>query len=297
MGAANVSISKVLKTIYQGPADIAQYIYSDVVYGLANKSQNMKGDVTSVIARYAKTGGVSHTFNKAKANKSPSLKAKFQVTRSRLYGVWGVDGELIEAADGEGAVINAVKEEFDEAMNAFAYRLHMNIHGNRGGARGQISAGSTVSSTTITLLEPNDIVNFEVGTVLQTSTADGTSGTVKTGTVTVSAVNRTTGTITASAAWNAGIPTVAASDYLFVEGDWGQAFYGLGDINPITAPSPSESFWGQDRSIDVERLAGTRTTDSGLNLPEAVMKLVQPQVTGRADGGRVTAEVRRQLGA
>ena len=27
----------------------------------------------------------------------------------------------------------------------------------------------------------------------------------------------------------------------------------------------------------------------------AVMKLVQPQVTGRADGGRVAAEVRRQL--
>ena len=29
----------------------------------------------------------------------------------------------------------------------------------------------------------------------------------------------------------------------------------------------------------------------------AVMKIVQPQVTGRADGGRVAAEVRRQLGS
>ena len=28
----------------------------------------------------------------------------------------------------------------------------------------------------------------------------------------------------------------------------------------------------------------------------AVMKLVTPQVTGRAEGGRVAAEVRRQLG-
>jgi len=41
-------------------------------------------------------------------------------------------------------------------------------------------------------------------------------------------------------------------------------------------------------------------TAGGAEGPRAigsVMKLVQPQVTGRADGGRVAAEVRRQLGS
>ncbi|RKS80512.1 hypothetical protein CLV35_0948 [Motilibacter peucedani] len=35
----------------------------------------------------------------------------------------------------------------------------------------------------------------------------------------------------------------------------------------------------------------------GMKAMGAVMKLVTPQTTGRADGGRVSAEVRRQLGA
>lgn len=46
-------------------------------------------------------------------------------------------------------------------------------------------------------------------------------------------------------------------------------------------------------------LAVVEATTAGAEGPRAmgaVMKLVQPQVTGRADGGRVAAEVRRQLG-
>jgi uncharacterized protein YqeY len=46
-------------------------------------------------------------------------------------------------------------------------------------------------------------------------------------------------------------------------------------------------------------VAVAEATTSGAEGPRAmgaVMKLVQPQVTGRADGGRVAAEVRRQLG-
>jgi uncharacterized protein YqeY len=46
-------------------------------------------------------------------------------------------------------------------------------------------------------------------------------------------------------------------------------------------------------------LAVAEATTAGAEGPRAmgaVMKLVQPQVAGRADGGRVAAEVRRQLG-
>jgi uncharacterized protein YqeY len=50
---------------------------------------------------------------------------------------------------------------------------------------------------------------------------------------------------------------------------------------------------------EVAELVRAAVAASGASGPRAmgqVMKIVQPQVAGRADGGRVAAEVRRQLG-
>ena len=52
-----------------------------------------------------------------------------------------------------------------------------------------------------------------------------------------------------------------------------------------------------DELTDIVRAA---IAETGADNPKAmgqVMRVVQPQVTGRAEGGRVAAEVRRQLGA
>lgn len=49
---------------------------------------------------------------------------------------------------------------------------------------------------------------------------------------------------------------------------------------------------------EIAELVTAAIADSGASGPQAmgqVMKLVQPQVAGRAEGGRVAAEVRRQL--
>ena len=54
---------------------------------------------------------------------------------------------------------------------------------------------------------------------------------------------------------------------------------------------------GDDELAELVRAA---ITETGADNPKAmgqVMKVLQPQVTGRAEGGRVAAEVRRQLGA
>ena len=54
---------------------------------------------------------------------------------------------------------------------------------------------------------------------------------------------------------------------------------------------------GEDELAEIVRAA---IAETGADSPKAmgqVMKVVQPQVTGRAEGGRVAAEVRRQLGA
>jgi uncharacterized protein len=51
---------------------------------------------------------------------------------------------------------------------------------------------------------------------------------------------------------------------------------------------------------EIERIVRAAIEETGASDPQAmgqVMKVVQPQVAGRAEGGRVAAEVRRQLGS
>ena len=52
-----------------------------------------------------------------------------------------------------------------------------------------------------------------------------------------------------------------------------------------------------DELVELVRAAIAETGAEGPKAMGQVMKVVQPQVTGRAEGGRVAAEVRRQLGA
>jgi len=52
---------------------------------------------------------------------------------------------------------------------------------------------------------------------------------------------------------------------------------------------------GDDELADIVRAALAESGASGPQAMGQVMKVVQPQIAGRAEGGRVAAEVRRQL--
>jgi hypothetical protein len=54
---------------------------------------------------------------------------------------------------------------------------------------------------------------------------------------------------------------------------------------------------GDDELVALVRAAIEESGASGPQAMGQVMKVVQPKVAGRAEGGRVAAEVRRQLGA
>ena len=56
---------------------------------------------------------------------------------------------------------------------------------------------------------------------------------------------------------------------------------------------------GEDeiRDIVTAAIESTGSAGAGMKAMGAVMRVVQPQVKGRADGGAVAAEVKRQLGA
>lgn len=284
MTATTVNMSAILKQIYPSglPKDLT---YKDNPFlALVPKQTDFYGEYMKVPLKYAPNAGRSATFATAQSNSSYIKNAAFLLDRESDYAVAQLSNELILASkNNSGAFISALKQEIEGAQQNVSNSAALALYGSGSGVLGQISAGSNVGTATITLAEPADIVNFEVGMVLVTSTANG-GGAVKSGSVTITGLNRVTGTLTASGNWSAGIGTVAASDYIFAQGDYDAKIKGLGAWVPSTAPTSGDNFFGVDRSVDVTRLAGWRGDLSALPIEEA---LIQGGMNIGRDGGKV----------
>lgn len=276
----------IIKQIYPDPNEVVRLMYeNNVAFALITKAYDGVGKNWELPMRIAHTAGRSHSFPNAKANKAGSQVVGMQINVGRNYSLYSVDGLLQrQTMNNRGAFVDAFEFELEAAMDAMNRNVGYEVYGNGGGAIGQISAGSTVSSATITMLNINDIVKVEKGMILQTSTTDGLTGSVKTGSIQVLSVDRDLGTITATAAWNAGIATVAASDYIFPDGDFGLGVKGFDAWIPATAPTAGDSFFALDRSVDPTRLAGSRVTGTGMSPEEALQKSAQVSIR---NGGRV----------
>jgi hypothetical protein len=176
------------------------------------------------------------------------------------------------------AFLQAATVEIDGAINTLTRSLAIDLYRSGYGERGQIGS---ISTTTITLLQPEDVTNFEIGQELDVAAtltgavrAYGTSGNG----LIITAIDRGAGTLTFGSnvtdATN-GIPLAAANDYIFVRGDHESGsrtkLVGLEGWLPATAPSSGESFFQVDRSVDVTRLAGLRLNAEGAPIEEALI--------------------------
>lgn len=244
-------------------AMLKEYFTNDKVMNLCNKDQPLMawmprmtefyGDSLPIPIQYALGAGHSHTFTSAQANKNGGKYKSFALTRKKFYSLLSLDNETMMASESmKGAWAEARTREIETLFQGNAELSAKDLVTNFGGA---LARGASLASTTLTLTNPEDTVHFWEGQVLQSSTADGTSGSVKSGTATVSAVDRDAGTITASFG---GITSFAATDYIFLNGSFGQAMHGLESWLPWAAPTSGDSHFGVDRSVDPTRLSGIR---------------------------------------
>src|SRR5690606_15691019 len=129
--------------------------------------------------------------------------------------------------------------------------------------RARVHPTTAISTTALTLANPEDSFFFEVGMRICASADDGTTGSLKDSGdfITISAIDRDAGVLTGDGNWS-GISGITNDDYLFVQGDFGVAASGLGSWVPSSAPGVT-TFFGVDRSVDVERLGGIRYNGSG----------------------------------
>ncbi len=234
------------------------------------KNTKMGGSGTKEFIQYGNPQGVSGTIADAIANASTVLTKCWNLTSKKLYGVSVIDGLAIATSQTDAdAFLRALDAQVGGTLDSDGQRLAKFLYGNGGGALARAASGK--ATATITLTDKYDIVNFQADMKLEVSDTDGTSGSVRTGEVTVKSVDRKLGTITiidSETAWTTQIAQMADNDYIFADGDFGTAGFGLKSWLLDTAATAT-THAGVDRSSD-NRLYGQYYDGSGENPADAL---------------------------
>jgi len=258
---------------YYSNQKVENMTYKDYpFYAMVPKKKDFFGKNYPLPIQIGNPQGRSHTFAKAKANQTSSVYKDFTLTRVKDYSLATVDNEVAEASENDkGAFLKALTNEIDSAIRSSASSMGSMVYGDGSGCIGQISAGTNVATTTLTLAVADDIVNFEVGMTLVFAAARSSGSLRNSGaTLSILSIDRGAGSMVLSAAINTVTGTIAG-DFVFIDGDRNLAVSGLAAWLPETAPTSGDSFFGVDRSVDSTRLAGVRYDGSALSIEEALV--------------------------
>lgn len=246
--------SDALRLMYTQKAVEAHVYQGAPLMAFLPKRNDFIGRNMPIFNWYGTPQGSSATFADAQANKTAGEYEEFLMTRVKHYTTTAVSGEALAAGVGSGAHLPILRAYIDGSLMTEKHALGTYLYGNGGGALGQIGS---ISTTVVTLKNIQDVVNFSLNMEVETSEADGTSGSLQSGKATITALDRDAGTLTTDSNWTSQIATADADDYIFRDGDFGAVVSGLGAWVPSAAPGAT-AFFGVDRSVDVVRLGGIR---------------------------------------
>lgn len=303
------AVSGILKELYDDQK-VQWLTYKDNPFlAMIHKEEKFPGKYFPVPVIYGLSQGASATFSSAYNNQSSPQVAEFLVTRVSDFSIASIDGQLLAAAQSDpGAFIDGAELMIDAAFQTAVNRLASAMFRNGAGTIGQVASLAHVSGSgpyisTITLVNPDDAVQFEVGQALvdvQNVDGSGSTSTLASPQV-ITAVNRNSGVLTVTSAVDA-TSDFTANYYLAVQGDLPTTtnnnfqpsgstgtnnllkLAGLAAWIPVGGPPVSDTFFGVNRNLDVQRLAGVSFDGTALSLEEALL-----QGTGRIalNGGRV----------
>jgi hypothetical protein len=170
------------------------------------------------------------------------------------------------------AFLEGSKLVIDGAIRSITNSLASAIFRSGTGSIGQIGTIATTGAgpftSTVTLTNANDIVQFEINMYLVAETTDG--GTPSTDVGVVTQINRSLGTFvftspaTPTANW-------VANSFLAVQGDTNLKVRGLAAWLPAVAPTATDSFFGVNRSVDTVRLAGVNFNATAESIEEGLI--------------------------
>ena len=284
MTATTINMAAILKTLYPSGLPKDATYKDNPLLALMPKATDFYGEDAKAPLKYAPNAGRSSTFATAQTNSTNVKNVAFRYTRASDYAVARITNELILASkNNSGAFVSALKQEIDSAQLNVTNSAAQALYGNGSGVIGQLDSTTTLASTLIKLRNPEDVVFFEVDYRLKLSATNG-GGSVRSGVMTVVAVDRELGQVTVDANISTSIPAATVNDFISIEGDYDKKMKGLAGWLPAVAPTTGDNWFGVDRSVDVTRLAGFRGNLSALPIEEA---LIQGGMKIGRDGGKV----------
>lgn len=264
------------KHIYN-PRKVQRLVYNNRPFLEMLKKQDVfEGDSYAHTIFFEDPQGGSQTFTTAIAQKQASSQgARFTINRGREYQALSISNEAIAASRSDkGSLLRKKVSETDRILSEMSRRIDIAIHGQGAGILASFTTGGALTGTTITLDKPALGVRFSVGMYVQFASnapTDGTAPTLLASGAALQIIGRSVTssatTLTLSAALNTITGLATTTQYYLVRSGCGLGFgtanttggvSGLKAWIPPVAPTPGESFWGYDRTVDAQRLSGTR---------------------------------------
>jgi hypothetical protein len=242
---------------YDGSAFFAQ----------CEKIEDFKFKKIHVNFKYGHAQARSHDFATAQAmsaTESEKLEG-FEITRVSDYAIWTVDGETLEATEGDDAAqIEALETETQGALEELSNNIAHDVWGGSTASgnslRTRVDAAWTAGDAFFTCSPVSDANRINVGMTLVAAATE--TGAIRAGSMKVTKVNLTTGRIDTTAAINTLITGFADNDFIFVSGDAPNAgsrkcIDSVPAYIPVSDPSAT-LFNGVDRTVDIMRMSGVR---------------------------------------
>jgi hypothetical protein len=287
MAAAAISdyTASILKTLYSNEAIEDACLAESVALGLLAKDETFDGYDFREIQFYGDLNSTGAVFSGAQAATGIPSDAVFTLTRKETYAVASLEGWLIEASkSNKGAFVPALKRHMDAALHAIGQTVSFNIYRDSTMNRTTISAISTVYVD----IPREDHVLFQRG--MTCVCADVTTGYLEVATAyTISKVTRSysatlcrlTFSADPSSTWDVGDYIVRSTD---TDATTAAASSGLGITGFMGwMPTTVGTLFGQDCTLDADRLAGGRFDGSAMSMRECVMNAIAEAANGSAD--------------
>lgn len=268
---ATADILDALERHYQPKKLISMALKECPLTAWMPKDEDGSGDKCQMRFYVSQAGGVGSTMTLAKGRQiAPGFKsgtADWKLVRS----YWSVNQAAVNRTKGS-STIELLQEGIKSTMERHGNEIETMLFGTGNGLLGQ---RASISSNTVTLTNPGEAFNFQIGQeVVADDTVDGSS--LRVGSTTVASVDYSANKVVLTDA--SAITSFANADYLFLK-DYQNAGApaGLQKIIPSAAPSSSGDYLtGLDRSVMPDMLAGFRYTGiSGDTLTEQIIKFLQ----------------------
>ena len=263
------TVDQALKEHYKD-LRVKNMVYKDnPLLALIPKYEQFGGENMPIPTQYGIANRRSATFGTGQALNTATSLARFVLTRVSDYSFASITGESIKATESNAdAFLKYATLEIDGAIQSLTRSLAVGLYGD---ASGKIGTVDSVAGLVLTLSNPEEVTNFEVGMVLNSaaSTAAGLDGGAGAD-MEIEAVDRDLGKLTIKTALSTGM---AAGRVLFQKGDYVSAsdrkkISGLEAWIPAGTPA---NLFGVTRTADRTRLAGVPFDGSSMPIEEALV--------------------------